>query len=42
MPNGMPQKLLDISKLIDLGFESKISLEQGINEMITNYKKTIE
>ena len=42
MPNGMPQKLLDISKLIDLGFESKISLEEGINEMIINYKNNIE
>jgi len=41
MPNGMPQKLLDISRLSDLGFESKISLEEGISEMIINYKNTI-
>ena len=29
-PDGTPQKLLDVSRLRDLGWESKISLRQGI------------
>jgi GDP-L-fucose synthase len=30
-PNGTPQKLLDVSRLRDLGWEPKISLEEGIS-----------
>jgi GDP-L-fucose synthase len=29
-PDGTPQKLLDVSRLSDLGWEAKISLEEGI------------
>lgn len=35
MPNGMPRKILDSSKLLSLGWKPKYSLENGI-------KKTIE
>ncbi len=34
-PNGTPRKLLDVSKLKDLGWEPKIDLVQGIT---TTYK----
>ena len=36
--NGMPKKLLDISKIRELGFIPKISLDKGIESMIKNYK----
>jgi GDP-L-fucose synthase len=31
-PDGSPRKLLDVSKLTDLGWRAKIPLEQGIHE----------
>ena len=36
--DGMPQKLLDVSKLNELNFQPKISLNEGIKEMILIYK----
>jgi GDP-L-fucose synthase len=38
MPDGMPRKLLDVSKLRALGFEPEISLERGIEQTITEYR----
>jgi GDP-L-fucose synthase len=38
-PNGMMKKCLDVSKMKTLGFYPKISLEEGLSQMITNYKK---
>ena len=41
-PDGTPRKLLDVSKLKKLGFDAKISLEQGITHVYNNdYKKLI-
>ncbi|MEM4247717.1 MAG: hypothetical protein QXH80_00455 [Candidatus Nanoarchaeia archaeon] len=37
MPDGMPRKCLDISKLTALGFKAKISLDDGIKQMIEMY-----
>lgn len=37
-PDGMLKKCLDITKLTDLGFKPKISLSQGLDEMISIYK----
>ena len=38
MPDGMPRKCLDISKIKQLGFVPKISLEAGIAQMINEYR----
>lgn len=38
-PDGMPKKCLDVSRLNALGFQPQISLLQGINQTITEYKK---
>jgi GDP-L-fucose synthase len=38
MPDGMPRKCLDITKIRQLGFAPEISLEQGIEEMIREYR----
>jgi GDP-L-fucose synthase len=36
-PDGTPKKLLDVSKLKTLGWEPKISLNEGLNELYTWY-----
>jgi GDP-L-fucose synthase len=41
-PDGMPQKLLDVSKLRGLGWQAKISLEAGIAETYEWYMRNIE
>lgn len=37
MPDGMPRKCLDISTIYSLGFKPKISLEEGIDQVINEY-----
>jgi GDP-L-fucose synthase len=39
MPDGTPRKLLDVSKLKDLGWEYKISLKEGIEKTYADYVK---
>lgn len=39
MPDGMPRKCMNISKMKKLGFKPKISLYAGIDQMIMEYKK---
>jgi GDP-L-fucose synthase len=39
MPDGMPRKCLDISKIRQFGFVPKISLDNGITQMISEYRK---
>ncbi len=39
-PDGMPRKCMDVTKLTACGFKPEISLEQGISQMISIYKKT--
>ena len=36
-PDGTPRKLLDISKIKELGWESKISLNEGIKKTINSF-----
>ena len=36
-PDGTPRKLLDINKIKSLGWESKISLEEGLSNTINQY-----
>ena len=38
-PDGTPRKLLDISKIKDLGWEPKISLNEGIEKSLESFKK---
>lgn len=38
-PDGTPQKLLDVSKLNQLGFRAKISLEEGLRQIYEEYAK---
>lgn len=38
MPDGMPRKCLDVSKIAALGFQPQISLEAGISQVIENYR----
>lgn len=38
MPDGMPRKCVDISKLSKLGFQPMISLEEGIEGVIKGYR----
>jgi GDP-L-fucose synthase len=37
-PDGTPRKLLDVSRLTDLGWKAKISLEDGISSTYLWYK----
>ena len=37
-PDGTPQKILDISKIISLGWEPKTSLRKGIEDVYEWYK----
>jgi GDP-L-fucose synthase len=39
MPDGTPRKLLDVSKLKELGWEYKISLKEGIEKTYKDYVK---
>lgn len=39
MPDGMLRKCMDISKITALGFKPKIALDDGITQMISDYKK---
>jgi GDP-L-fucose synthase len=36
-PDGMPRKLMDVTKLTELGYRSRIPLEAGVREMIASY-----
>jgi GDP-L-fucose synthase len=41
MPDGMPRKCLDISKITTMGFKPGISLDRGIEEMVNIYRQNI-
>jgi GDP-L-fucose synthase len=40
-PDGMLKKCMDVSRMVALGFTPTISLEKGIDQMISIYKETI-
>jgi GDP-L-fucose synthase len=37
-PDGTPRKLMDVSKLTNLGWKASISLEEGINKVYQEIK----
>jgi len=37
-PDGTPRKLLDVSKIKELGWEAKISLDEGIRKTYSSYE----
>ena len=39
MPNGTPRKLLDVSKLSELGWKYKTNLKEGIQKTYIDYVK---
>ena len=41
-PDGTPQKLLDVSRMDELGWKAKISLRDGIKRTYELYKDQIE
>ena len=41
MPDGTPQKLLDIHKMTNFGWKSQINLEQGIKKTYEWYKQNV-
>jgi GDP-L-fucose synthase len=41
MPDGTPQKLLDVSKISNLGWAPKISLKQGLEETYEWYRNNL-
>jgi len=41
-PDGTPRKLLDVSKLKKLGWEAKISLEEGIKRTYSDFVKNMK
>lgn len=40
-PDGMLKKCMDVSKMKSLNFSPKITLEEGIDQMLKLYKKTV-
>ena len=40
-PDGTPKKCMDVTKMKKFKFRPKISLDEGIDEMIKIYEKTI-
>jgi GDP-L-fucose synthase len=39
MPDGTPRKLLDVSRLKEIGWEYKTSLKEGIKKAYLDYVK---
>ena len=42
MPDGMPRKLCDVTKLHDLGFTHKVELEEGVKLAYDWFKENVE
>jgi len=39
MPDGTPRKLLDVTKMSELGWDSKIRLDKGIYKVYKDYSE---
>ena len=42
MPDGMPRKCLDVSRLRAMGFSPRVTLEEGIARTVAEYQKLRE
>ena len=42
MPDGTPRKLLDISRIKSLGWEPKITLDEGLQLAIDDFQKNFK
>ena len=40
-PDGTPRKLMDVSKMKALGWQARISLEDGIRRVYGDYRKSL-
>ena len=40
-PDGTPKKLLDVSRLIQLGWQARIPLEDGLASTVTDFRNQI-
>jgi GDP-L-fucose synthase len=40
-PNGTPRKLMDVSKLENLGWKAKISLKEGVKMVFEDVKDRV-
>ena len=40
-PDGMPRKCMDVSRMRELGFVPQITLEQGIERTIAEYREIV-
>ena len=38
-PDGTPRKLMDVSKLVKIGWRARINLEEGIRQVYDVFKK---
>jgi len=41
-PDGTPRKLMDVSRMTELGWKAKVSLVDGIEKTYTNYLQEIQ
>lgn len=41
-PNGTPRKLIDVTKLHNLGWHHKVEIEEGVNKLYNWYRKSLE
>ena len=41
-PDGTPKKQLDVSRLTQYGWSARISLKEGLEQTINNFKQSLD